>query len=151
MSTLTTDSIASELLEETLLTLEQITTGDTVLAINASRQPEQSPRVRQLLGELLEALQEAEKVLGTYASAQSLCQIYFWTLCFVFQEGAVLCGLSGSDSPGSWPPCTSSSQSLTMPWMVAIAKFWPACRERGFCIWAGLPSASELLCLVLWI
>jgi len=67
MTPLTTDHIASELLEETLLTLEQITTGVTVLAINASRQPEQSPRVRQMLGELLEALQEAEKDLGTYA------------------------------------------------------------------------------------
>ena len=65
--TLTTDRIASELLEETLLTLDQISTGVTVLAINASRQPEQSPRVRQMLGELLEALQEAEKDLGTYA------------------------------------------------------------------------------------
>ena len=67
MSHLTTDSIASELLEESLLTLEQITTGDTVLAINASRQPEQSPRVRRLLGDLLEALQEAEEDLGTYS------------------------------------------------------------------------------------
>jgi len=57
MTPLTTDSIASELLEETLLTLEQITTGDTVLAINASRQPEQSPRVRRLLGDLLALIQ----------------------------------------------------------------------------------------------
>lgn len=67
MSTLTTDSIASELLEETLLTLEQITTGVTVLAINATRNPEESPRVRRLLGDLLEALQQAEEDLGTYA------------------------------------------------------------------------------------
>ena len=67
MSTLTTDSIASELLEETLLTLEQITTGVTVLAINATRNPEESPRVRRLLGDLVEALQQAEKDLGTYA------------------------------------------------------------------------------------
>ena len=61
----TTDSIASELLEETLLTLEQITTGVTVMAINASRQPEQSPRVRRLLGDLLALIQEAEEDLGT--------------------------------------------------------------------------------------
>jgi hypothetical protein len=67
LSTLTTDSIASELLEETLLTLEQITTGVTVLAINATRNPEESPRVRRLLGDLLEALQQAEEDLGTYA------------------------------------------------------------------------------------
>ena len=53
MSTLTTDRIASELLEETLLTLEQISTGVTVLAISATRDPEQSPRVRRLLGDLL--------------------------------------------------------------------------------------------------
>ncbi len=66
MSTLTTDRIANELLEETLLTLDQISTGITVLAINATRDPEQSPRVRQLLGDLLEALQEAEEDLGTY-------------------------------------------------------------------------------------
>ncbi len=66
MSTLTTDRIANELLEETLLTLDQISTGITVMAINATRDPEQSPRVRQLLGDLLEALQEAEEDLGTY-------------------------------------------------------------------------------------
>lgn len=65
--TLTTDRIASELLEETLPTLDQISTGITVMAINATRDPEQSPRVRRLLGDLLEALQEAEKDLGTYA------------------------------------------------------------------------------------
>ena len=67
MTPLTTDHIASELLEETLLTLEQITTGVTVMAINATRDPEQSPRVRRLLGDLLALIQEAEKDLGTYA------------------------------------------------------------------------------------
>ena len=64
--TLTTDHIASELLEETLLTLEQVSTGVTVLAINASRQPEQSPRFRRLLGDLLALIQEAEKDLGSH-------------------------------------------------------------------------------------
>lgn len=63
---LTTDRIANELLEETLLTLEQLTTGLTVLAIGATRHPEQSPRVWRLLGDLVEALQEAEVDLGTY-------------------------------------------------------------------------------------
>jgi len=67
--TLTTDRIANELLEETLLTLEQITTGVTVMAINATRNPEQSPRVRRLLGDLVALIQDAEKDLGTYASS----------------------------------------------------------------------------------
>lgn len=67
MPPLTTDSIASELLEETLLTLEQITTGVTVLVINATRDPEQSPRVRRLLADLVALIQEAEEDLGTYA------------------------------------------------------------------------------------
>ncbi|QPN64477.1 hypothetical protein [Synechococcus sp. CBW1004] len=65
--TLTTDRIAAELLEETLLTLEQVSTGVTVMAIGATRNPEQSPRVRQLLGDLLALIQEAEGDLGTYA------------------------------------------------------------------------------------
>lgn len=58
--TLSTDRIAAELLEETLLTLEQLTTGVTVLAVTATRKPEQGPRVRRLLGDLLAMLQEAE-------------------------------------------------------------------------------------------
>ena len=66
MTPLTTDSIASELLEETLLTLEQLTTAVTVLTINATRNPEQSPRVRRLLGDLVALIQEAETDLGTY-------------------------------------------------------------------------------------
>ena len=66
MPPLTTDHIASELLEETLLTLEQLTTGITVMAINATRSPEQSPRVRRLLGDLVALIQEAETNLGTY-------------------------------------------------------------------------------------
>jgi len=63
---LTTDRIANELLEETLLTLEQVTTGVTVLAINATRDPVQSPRVRRLLGDLVALIQQADKDLGTY-------------------------------------------------------------------------------------
>jgi hypothetical protein len=68
-TTMSTDLIASELLEETLLTLDQISTGITVMAINATRDPEQSPRVRRLLGDLVALIQEAEKDLGTYASS----------------------------------------------------------------------------------
>jgi len=67
MTTLTTASLATEVLESTLLTLEQITTSLTVLALNASRNPEQSPRVRALLGDLLADIQDCEEQLGTYA------------------------------------------------------------------------------------
>ena len=50
-----------------LLTLEQISTRITVLALNASRNPEQSVRVRMLLGDLLADIQDCESELGTYA------------------------------------------------------------------------------------
>ena len=44
-----------------------MTTRLTVLALNASRNPEQSPRVRTLLGDLLADIQDCEEQLGTYA------------------------------------------------------------------------------------
>lgn len=50
MSALTTASLSTEVFESTLLTLERITIRLAVLALNASRNPEQSPRVRILLG-----------------------------------------------------------------------------------------------------
>ena len=50
MTTLTTSALSTEVFEDSLLTLEQITTRITVLAFNASRNPEQAPRVRMLLG-----------------------------------------------------------------------------------------------------
>ena len=68
MSTLTTSALSTEVLEDALLTLEQITTRITVLALNASRNPEQAPRVRILLGDLLADIQDCESELGTYAS-----------------------------------------------------------------------------------
>jgi hypothetical protein len=37
-----------------------------VLALNASRNPEQSVRVRMLLGDLLADIQDCEEQLGTY-------------------------------------------------------------------------------------
>jgi len=52
---------------ETLLTVEQVTTGVTVLALNASACPEQSPRVRVLPANLVALIQECEADLGTYA------------------------------------------------------------------------------------
>lgn len=67
MTTLTTTALATEILEGTLLTLEQVSTRLTVLALNASGTPEQSPRVRMLLGDLLADIQDCENDLGTYA------------------------------------------------------------------------------------
>jgi hypothetical protein len=68
MTTLTTSALSTEVLEDALLILEQITTGVTVLALNASKNPEQTPRVRILLGDLLADIQDCESELGTYAS-----------------------------------------------------------------------------------
>jgi hypothetical protein len=68
MTTLTTSALATEVLESALLTLEQISTRITVLALNASRNSEQSHRVRMLLGDLLSDIQDCESELGTYAT-----------------------------------------------------------------------------------
>lgn len=56
------------MLESALLTLKQISTRLTVLALNASRNPDQSVRVRMLLGDLLADIQDCENELGTYAA-----------------------------------------------------------------------------------
>ena len=69
MTTYTTAAIPQGLQRDALLTLEQLTTSITVLALNASRTPEQSVRVRALLSGLLEAIQECEEVLGTYSDS----------------------------------------------------------------------------------
>jgi len=66
MAPLTTDRISVELLSEALVILEQITTGVTVLALNGTQSPEQSPRIRRLLQDLLVLTQQAEEELGTY-------------------------------------------------------------------------------------
>jgi hypothetical protein len=63
----TTDLLPSELLRDALVTLEQVSTGITFLAINASLEPVQAPRVRALLGDRLLLLQDCETDLGTYA------------------------------------------------------------------------------------
>ena len=68
MTTLTTSFHSTEVLEDALLTLEQISTHITVLALNASRNPDQSVRVRALLRDLLADIQDCEEQLGTYAS-----------------------------------------------------------------------------------
>ena len=67
MPTLTTSALSTEVLESALLTLKQISTRVTVLALNASRNPEQSVRVRILLGDLLADLQDCESESGIYA------------------------------------------------------------------------------------
>ena len=67
MTASTTAALATEILEGTLLTLEQVSTRLTVLALNASRTPEQSTRVRLLLEDLLADIQDCETDLGTYA------------------------------------------------------------------------------------
>ena len=67
MPLLTTSTLSTEVLDTALLTLEQISTRITVLALNASRIPVQSPRVRMLLGDLLADIQDCESELGTYA------------------------------------------------------------------------------------
>ena len=68
MPLLTTSALSTEVLESALLTLEQITLRITVLALNASRHSEQSPRVRMLLEDLLADIHDCEEQLGTYAS-----------------------------------------------------------------------------------
>jgi hypothetical protein len=61
LTTLTTAALATEVLEGTLLTLEQVTTSLTVLALNALRNPEQAPRVQMLLEDLLADIQDCEE------------------------------------------------------------------------------------------
>jgi hypothetical protein len=67
MPLLTTSALSTEVLESALLTLDQISTRLTVLVLNASRNPEQSVRVRALLRDLLVDLQDCEEQLGSYA------------------------------------------------------------------------------------
>jgi hypothetical protein len=68
LSLLTTSALSTEVLESALLTLEQISARITVLALNASRNPQKSPRVRMLLGDLLADIQDCESELGTSSS-----------------------------------------------------------------------------------
>ena len=77
MPPLTTSALTSEVLEDSLLTLDQITTGVTVLALNACRNPEQSVRVRALLSDLLADIQDCEGELGIMElpSCSRVCQV----------------------------------------------------------------------------
>ena len=67
MPTLTTSVPSTEVLEDALLTLEQISTRITALALNASRNPDQSVRFRTLMSDLLADIQDCESEMGTYA------------------------------------------------------------------------------------
>jgi hypothetical protein len=67
MPLLTTSVPSTEVLESALLTLEQISTRITVLALNASRNPSQSVRVRMLLGDLLADIQDCVASWGFIA------------------------------------------------------------------------------------
>jgi len=66
-------------LEETLISIDQISRGVTVMAINATRNPEQSPRIRILMGELLALIQEAEDDLETYSPSCPPWLSFPWT------------------------------------------------------------------------
>ena len=66
MPSLTTAALSTEVLEGALLTLDQISTRLTVFALNASKNPEQTPRARTLLCDLLADIQDCEEQLGTY-------------------------------------------------------------------------------------
>ena len=66
MSQLTTSSIAQELQRDALLTIEQLTTSITVLALHASHRPEDSPRVRGVFEQLLETIHQAETDMAVF-------------------------------------------------------------------------------------
>ena len=72
MPPLTTASLATEILQSTLLTLDEMGTSITVLALNASQNPEQSPRVRDLLEDLVMLIHQCECELGIYDNAEFL-------------------------------------------------------------------------------
>jgi hypothetical protein len=66
MPTLTTGALATEVLETTLLAVEDLTRRLTVLTLNAVAHPQEAPRLRALLSDLAGALERCEKDLGTY-------------------------------------------------------------------------------------
>ena len=66
MSPLTTSAIPEELQRDALLTLEQLTTSITVLALHGSYRPEDSPRIRAVLKQLLEAIHQAETYMAVF-------------------------------------------------------------------------------------
>ena len=66
MPLLATSALSPEVLESALLTLEQLTTSITVLALHASHRPGDSPRIREVFEQLVEAIHEAETDLAVF-------------------------------------------------------------------------------------
>jgi hypothetical protein len=66
MSQLTTSAIAQELQRDALLTLEQLTTSITVLALHATHRPEDTPRVREVFEQLLGVIHQAETDMAVF-------------------------------------------------------------------------------------
>ncbi|MCP9810180.1 hypothetical protein KBY58_12135 [Cyanobium sp. HWJ4-Hawea] len=66
MPTLTTAAIPDELKRDALLTLEQLTTSITVLALHASYRPADNPRVRLVFERLVETVRQAEADMAVF-------------------------------------------------------------------------------------
>ena len=66
MSPLTTAAISQELHRDALLTLEQLTTSITVLALHASHRPVDAPRVREVFEQLLETIHGVETDMAVF-------------------------------------------------------------------------------------
>ena len=66
MSPLTTAAITQELQRDALLTMEQLTTSITVLALHGSHRPGDTPRVREVFGQLLKVIHQAETDLAVF-------------------------------------------------------------------------------------
>ena len=64
---LTTSALPLEVLRDSLLALEQVNSGVTMLALIAAGQPEQSPRLRCLLQGLIALVESCENDLGTFS------------------------------------------------------------------------------------
>ena len=66
MPPLTTAAIPQELQTDALLTLEQLTTSITVLALHAFQRPEETPRIRLVFEHLLEVIHQAETEMKVF-------------------------------------------------------------------------------------
>jgi hypothetical protein len=66
MSQLTTAAITQELQRDALLTMEQLTTSITVLALHAAHRPGDTPRIREVFEHLLEVIHQAESDLAVF-------------------------------------------------------------------------------------
>ncbi|MCP9784138.1 hypothetical protein KBY83_12590 [Cyanobium sp. WKJ7-Wakatipu] len=66
MSPLITSAITQEIQRDALLTMEQLTTSITVLALHASHRPEDTPRVRLVFEQLLEVIHQTETDMAVF-------------------------------------------------------------------------------------